>query len=89
MEQGSFDTPTGWLTFLHRAYELRLYRYELMLDDRLNRLSSEPEKKTTCFRGDQSICASMVIGPTQGFMNGGRMAADSMGQNHPRTGSTG
>ncbi len=48
MEQGSFDTPTGWLTFLHRAYQLRLYRYELMLDDGSTGYL-EREKKTTYF----------------------------------------
>ncbi len=42
------DTGTGWLTFLHRAHDLRLYRYELSLEDG-NRAFAMRENRTTYF----------------------------------------
>lgn len=44
----TFESATGWLTFLHRGYDLRLYRYELCLDDG-NRAFTARENRTTYF----------------------------------------
>ena len=44
----AFDTATGWLTFLHRAHDLRRYRYEMVLEDG-QRAFATRENRTTYF----------------------------------------